>query len=154
MKTLHGHIILYDAECTMCSTFKLAYRIAWIAFAWLLTSIILASYTRLLTGFLPADVLRCEFTVCAGQIFFRGAVVFAYKKPKAWDYLGNLRTVSLAGALGLLICLIAGSCPKAGRSQRLWIDVTSVTIYSHAEDRPQDVDRGEIGFGTDCLSHC
>lgn len=30
---------------------------------------------------------------------------------------------------------------------RLWINVTSATIYRHAEDRPQDEDRGETGYG-------
>lgn len=30
---------------------------------------------------------------------------------------------------------------------RLWINVTSATIYRHAEDRPQDEDTGEIGYG-------
>lgn len=30
---------------------------------------------------------------------------------------------------------------------KLWINVTSATIYRHAEDRPQDEDTGEIGYG-------
>ncbi|MBC7913318.1 MAG: TIGR01777 family protein [Pyrinomonadaceae bacterium] len=30
---------------------------------------------------------------------------------------------------------------------RLWINVTSATIYRHAEDRPQDEETGEIGYG-------
>ncbi|TWR30287.1 TIGR01777 family protein [Mucilaginibacter pallidiroseus] len=29
----------------------------------------------------------------------------------------------------------------------LWINITSATIYRHAEDRPQDEDTGEIGYG-------
>ena len=30
---------------------------------------------------------------------------------------------------------------------KLWINVTSATIYRHAEDRPQDEESGEIGYG-------
>ncbi|HWV71507.1 MAG TPA: TIGR01777 family oxidoreductase [Pseudosphingobacterium sp.] len=30
---------------------------------------------------------------------------------------------------------------------KLWINITSATIYRHAEDRPQDEDTGEIGYG-------
>jgi len=30
---------------------------------------------------------------------------------------------------------------------RLWINVTSATIYRHAEDRPQDEETGDIGYG-------
>lgn len=30
---------------------------------------------------------------------------------------------------------------------KLWINVTSATIYRHAEDQPQDEDTGEIGYG-------
>ncbi|MGZ3927743.1 MAG: TIGR01777 family oxidoreductase [Mucilaginibacter sp.] len=29
----------------------------------------------------------------------------------------------------------------------LWINITSATIYRHAEDRPQDEETGEIGYG-------
>ncbi|GHE28726.1 TIGR01777 family oxidoreductase [Sphingobacterium griseoflavum] len=30
---------------------------------------------------------------------------------------------------------------------KLWINITSATIYRHAEDRPQDEERGELGYG-------
>lgn len=30
---------------------------------------------------------------------------------------------------------------------KLWINVTSATIYRHAEDRPQDEENGDIGYG-------
>jgi uncharacterized protein (TIGR01777 family) len=30
---------------------------------------------------------------------------------------------------------------------KLWINITSATIYRHAEDRPQDDETGEIGYG-------
>ncbi|MDR6806505.1 putative DCC family thiol-disulfide oxidoreductase YuxK [Dyadobacter sp. BE34] len=86
-------------------SFNLKYRIAWLVFAWVMTSCILSSYTSLLTGFLVKGAFWREFAICGGQILFQGAVVFAYQKQKAWDYLGNMMTISLAGALVLLIFL-------------------------------------------------
>lgn len=43
-------------------------------------------------------------------------------------------------ALGLAIATL-NVAPK------LWINVTSATIYRHAEDKPQDEETGEIGYG-------
>lgn len=86
-------------------SFNIKYRIAWIVFAWIVTSLILSSYTGLLTGPFMEGAFGREAAICAGQIFFQGAVIFSYQKHKAWDYLGNMMTISLAGALGLLICL-------------------------------------------------
>lgn len=83
-------------------SFNMKYRIAWLVFTWVVTSSILSSYTGLLTGFLVKGAFWREFAICGGQIFFQGAVIFAYQKHKAWDYLGNMMTISLAGALGLL----------------------------------------------------
>ncbi len=51
----------------------------------------------------------------------------------------NSRTVPTA-LLGVAIAAIENP-PK------LWINVTSATIYRHAEDRPQDEETGEIGYG-------
>jgi uncharacterized protein (TIGR01777 family) len=36
---------------------------------------------------------------------------------------------------------------KLTNPPKLWINVTSATIYRHAEDRPQDEETGEIGYG-------
>lgn len=36
---------------------------------------------------------------------------------------------------------------KLKRPPQLWINITSATIYRHAEDRPQDEENGEIGQG-------
>jgi len=83
-------------------SFNIKYRIVWLVFAWVVTSCILTSYTSLLTGFLVKGVFWRELGICAGQIFFQGAVIAVYKKDRAWDYLGNMMTISLAGALGLL----------------------------------------------------
>jgi uncharacterized protein (TIGR01777 family) len=36
---------------------------------------------------------------------------------------------------------------KLTEPPKLWINITSATIYRHAEDRPQDEENGEIGYG-------
>ncbi len=43
--------------------------------------------------------------------------------------------------------LLASAIQSLAVPPRLWINVTSATIYRHAEDRPQDEDTGEIGYG-------
>lgn len=102
-------------------SFNMKYRIAWIVFAWLITSCILGSYPWLLTG-LPAKGLTMqELIVGAGHILFQASLIFIYKKNKTWDYLGNLMTISLAGSLlflgSAMICIwfelgwyISGMC--------------------------------------------
>ncbi|WAC12660.1 hypothetical protein [Dyadobacter pollutisoli] len=90
-------------------SFKKHYRIAYLIFSWLVTAYILATYGKLMTGFLPQASMSREFLVCGGQIAFQGFVILLYKKEKVWDYLGNLMTISLAGALLLLPVLISGN---------------------------------------------
>ncbi|MNL20633.1 Epimerase family protein [compost metagenome] len=36
---------------------------------------------------------------------------------------------------------------KLAKPPELWINITSATIYRHAEDCPQDEEKGEIGYG-------
>lgn len=43
--------------------------------------------------------------------------------------------------------LLGNAIQKLPVPPRLWINVTSATIYRHAEDRAQDEETGEIGYG-------
>lgn len=43
--------------------------------------------------------------------------------------------------------LLARAIAKLSKPPELWINITSATIYRHAEDRPQDEDAGDIGYG-------
>jgi len=43
--------------------------------------------------------------------------------------------------------LLGEAINDMGNPPRLWINITSATIYRHAEDRPQDEFTGEIGTG-------
>jgi predicted DCC family thiol-disulfide oxidoreductase YuxK len=83
-------------------TFKLKYRVAYLIIAWAVTSYILTQYVHLLQGVLPVGNAYREYIICGGQMFFQGIVVSFLFNDKKWEYLGNMMTISLAGALLLL----------------------------------------------------
>ncbi|MBE7170699.1 MAG: DUF393 domain-containing protein [Williamsia sp.] len=89
--------------------FLLPYRIAYLIFTWVITAWILSHYARLLTGAVPAGGPLREYMVCGGQILFQGIIAGILYRRKAWDYLGNMMTISLAGALLLLPGLLLAS---------------------------------------------
>lgn len=88
-------------------TFKLHYRIAYLIFTWLLTAYILSAYASLMTGILPSGHAYREYFICGGQILFQGLVITIVNKDSVWAYLGNMMTISFAGALLLLPVLLA-----------------------------------------------
>jgi hypothetical protein len=86
--------------------FKLHYRIAYLIFTWLCTAYILSSYTSLMKGLLPAGHAYREYFICGGQIIFQGIIITLLNKQKTWAYLGNMMTISFAGALLLLPAML------------------------------------------------
>ena len=87
-------------------SFKIQYRITYLLFTWFLTAYVLTAYAHLLTGFVPLGSKYREYLICGGQVFFQGFIIGFYKKEKLWDYLGNMMTISFAGALLLLPGLV------------------------------------------------
>ena len=96
-------------------SFVMRYRIAYLIFTWLVTAYILSHYAKLLMGVVPAGGTEREYLVCGGQILFQGLIAGTLFRKKAWDYLGNMMTISLAGALlllpGLLVALFFPAYP-------------------------------------------
>ena len=88
-------------------SFSLVYRIAFLIFTWLITAYILSAYARLMTGLLPDGPAYREYLICGGQILFQGIVIGFINKERRWDYLGNMMTISITGALLLLPGLLA-----------------------------------------------
>lgn len=78
------------------------YRWAYILLAWLITSITLVFYSKLLAPLIPPTNFIREFLICGGQIVFQGIIVYFTRKDRCIHYLGNMMTISLAGALLLL----------------------------------------------------
>jgi predicted DCC family thiol-disulfide oxidoreductase YuxK len=83
-------------------TFRLGYRIVYIVFTWFIVGFILSGYARLLSGILPQGDIYREYIICGGQVLFQGLVVLMVNKDRIWNYLGNMMTISFAGALLLL----------------------------------------------------
>jgi predicted DCC family thiol-disulfide oxidoreductase YuxK len=83
-------------------TFKLNYRVAYLLFTWAITAYIFTAYVHLMHGLLPQGNAYREYLICGGQLFFQGAIISFVAKDKLWAYLGNMMTISFAGALLLL----------------------------------------------------
>jgi hypothetical protein len=87
-------------------SFRLGYRLIYLVFTWLVVGSILTVYAHHLTPLVPlGDPLR-EYYICGGQVLFQGIVISIYRPAKRWEYLGNMMTISLAGALLLLPVLL------------------------------------------------
>jgi predicted DCC family thiol-disulfide oxidoreductase YuxK len=93
-------------ENTIQPSFKIQYRLVYLLFTWFATAYILTAYAHLLTDFVPLGSQYREYLICGGQMFFQGIIIVFYKKEKRWDYLGNIMTISFAGALLLLPVLV------------------------------------------------
>lgn len=81
---------------------RVDFRITYLFITWFFTALILSHYAILMTGLLPDGSGWREYLICGGQIFFQGLVISLVNKNKCWDYLGNMMTISFAGALLLL----------------------------------------------------
>ncbi len=82
--------------------FRLSYRLLYLLITWLIVGAVLTHYADFLTGVVPAGNAYREYLICGGQILFQGITVTLYAPTKRCDYLGNMMTISLAGALLLL----------------------------------------------------
>ena len=88
--------------------FHKGYRIAYLVFTVICTSFILSRYGHRLGAILPPGAVYREVIICTGQLVWQAVVIRLIQKEKRWDYLGNLMTISFAGALALLAGLAAG----------------------------------------------
>lgn len=93
-------------------SFNIKYRIAWLLFSWILTSVLLGCYPFMATGYHVHGAISQELATSGGHFLLQGFVISAYQRNKTWDYLGNLMTISLAGALLFTFC--TGICNVLG----------------------------------------
>ena len=100
---------VFEKQNTCTPDLNISYRWAYIIFCWIITSLILVSYSHLLVPVVPAGSYLREFTICGGQILFQGSIVALIRKEKFIHYIGNLMTIALAGALLLSIALLLTS---------------------------------------------
>lgn len=90
---------VFEASSSCTPAFNIRYRVAYIVFAWVVTSFILNAYSSYLTPLIPPSSLGREFAICAGQILFQSLLLRSIGKVRVMHYLGNMMTVSLLGAL-------------------------------------------------------
>ncbi len=99
-------------ECKYNSApdFDLKYRIIYLLFTWLVTSLTLTAYSSLLTEFIGGTSFGREFMICGGQIVFQMMLLLLTSKGKeaVMEYLGTMMTVSMIGSLLLLPVLLIG----------------------------------------------
>jgi hypothetical protein len=95
----------FEGRNSCTPDFNLKYRIAYILFTWLATSFVLNAYSFLLSPLIPGSNLYREFMVCGGQIVFQAATMTFIRKDRLVHYLGNMMTISFAGAILLLPAL-------------------------------------------------
>lgn len=88
--------------------FNLKYRILYIVFASIVTSIVLFNYSKLLPN-IPNGSLTREVLITFGQIAFQALFIIKLNKETTINYIGNLLTISLLGSLILIPFLFINS---------------------------------------------
>jgi hypothetical protein len=100
---------VFEGQGTCTPSLHLGYRGAFIAVAWLLSSIVLSRYTLLLGDYLPRATFLREALICGGQIAFQAATISFLRKDRLIHYLGNLMAISLGGSMLLLPAFVLKS---------------------------------------------
>ena len=85
--------------------FNYQYRILYIVFASIITTLILYNFSNLIST-LPKSTISRELFLAVGQIVFQGLFLIKFDKKIILNYIGNLMTVSLMGSLILIPILI------------------------------------------------
>ncbi|MBC7861872.1 MAG: hypothetical protein IAF38_02795 [Bacteroidia bacterium] len=90
--------------------FNLPMRLIYLFIAWIITSAVLTFYSSLLIKFIGAPNAGREFLVCGGQMLFQLMFLSFAKKNKKeiFEYLGNMMSISLGGAILLIPMLVIG----------------------------------------------
>jgi len=96
----------FESKGSCTPDYHPTWRWIYIAFAWVVTSIILTYYAKLVTDFLPAGNFGREFIICGGQIAFQSITVYCLRRERLLHYLGNMMTISLAGSFLLIPGLV------------------------------------------------
>ncbi|WP_250629613.1 DUF393 domain-containing protein [Aureibaculum algae] len=95
-----------DFQCMSCEPeFNIKYRIIYILFASLITSLVLYQYSEQLS-FLPDSTIGRETVLAIGQIVFQSVFLLKITRNDLLNYIGNLMTVSLMGSLLLMPIIV------------------------------------------------
>jgi len=81
---------------------KVNLQLLYIIFCWFITAIALFLYSSFLQNFIPSSNFQLELLIAGGQLLYMGMFLADKNKTILLDYLRNLMTVSLLGAIALL----------------------------------------------------
>lgn len=87
-------------------SFHKKYRIAYLLVTCLFTSFIFSCFERTRGWYAYSNSFSEELMTIGGLLLFQAIVVVTIRKELLWSYLGNMMTVSVAGALLLLPALL------------------------------------------------
>ncbi len=85
--------------------FSYKYRILYILFTSIVTTLVLSKFSTLL-GILPKSTIFRELILALGKTVFQSLFIFKLDKKVITNYIGNLMTVSLMGSILLIPILI------------------------------------------------
>lgn len=88
--------------------FSYKYRLIFIGFTALITTLALSNFSNLIR-YLPKSTVSRELILAVGQIVFQAAFLMKLDPKTILNYIGNLMTVSLMGSLLLIPILVANS---------------------------------------------
>ncbi|MGB3466276.1 MAG: DCC1-like thiol-disulfide oxidoreductase family protein [Cyclobacteriaceae bacterium] len=96
-------IVPGKSNYTSCiPAFSMKYRLLYLLFCSLLVATSLYFFNRNLSDLVAGQSFGVEFLFATGQIFFQSIFLINKDKVTIYNYLGNLMTVSLMGALALI----------------------------------------------------
>lgn len=114
-------------QCTPSFNYK--YRIAYIVFAAIITAIVLYNYAGLMP--VPNGGFVREVILAYGQLLFLGIFLYRLDNKTLLNYLGNVMTVSLGGALLLLPILLVNSFTNVPQIVNiLWFGLTAALMFA------------------------
>jgi len=109
-------VIIPPINKNQCCTpsFDLSYRVIYILFACIVSAVVLHQYSSTLAEIIPPTTLTRELLICSGQVLFQAIYLTIISRDKIITYLGNMMTVSLAGAFLLMPPMLIGATVGAG----------------------------------------
>ncbi len=117
-----------DISIKYIPDFNYKYRLLYIAFTSVITTIVLCYYSNLLS-FFPNTTIGRELLLTLGQMVFQGIFLTHLKREKIMNYLGNLMTVSLMGSLLLLPILVISMFLKIPEALSIvWFGATVILM--------------------------
>ncbi len=94
---------------TCTPDFNLKYRLIYLFFTWSITAFILMRYSIHFYPLINESSFGREFLICGGQILFQSIILHKLSREKLFQYLGNMMTISFAGALLIGLFQLAGT---------------------------------------------